>query len=222
MLSPGAVRWSSPAAMLSSAVSTPIHADPNLDANQRVPDPTLPGSQSQPRFPSTATRQRSSNINTTDPELEFQKTALSSCRSTISQQQAELKRLNECLDVRNKRIMNLESQVGHASDIISDRATTNDIPNDRLQSLSEKVEEIFRKFDKLENSHPVNNIVINSCSLGHAQSYLCHHSSTTGSNTGLGQGSNASSTGSHTDIEQESSDSTNSAQDTAPQEQTEL
>ena len=124
--------------------------------------------------------------------------------------------------------MNLESQVGHASDIISDRATTNDIPNDRLQSLSEKVEEIFRKFAKLENSHPLNNIVINSCSHGHAQSYLSHHSSTqtdsstTDSNTGMGQGSNASSTGSPTDIEQESSDSTNSAQDTAPQEQTEL
>ena len=56
MLSPAGVRWSSPAAMLSSAVSTPIHTDPNLDANQRVPNPTLLGSQSQPRFPSTATK----------------------------------------------------------------------------------------------------------------------------------------------------------------------
>ena len=124
--------------------------------------------------------------------------------------------------------MNLESQVGHASDIISARATTNDIPNDRLQSLSEKVEEISRKFAKLENSHPVNNIVINSCSHGHAQSHLSHHSSTQtdsstiGSNIGMGQGSNDSSSGRNTDKEQESSESTSSPQDIAPQEQAEL
>ena len=124
--------------------------------------------------------------------------------------------------------MNLESQVGHASDLISARVTTSDIPNDGLQSLSEKVEEIFRKLAKLENSNPVNNIVINSCSHGHAQSNLSHHSSThtdsstIGSNIGMGQGSNDSSLGSHTDKEQESSQSTSLHQDIAPQEQAEL
>ena len=74
------------------------------------------------RFPNVSTRQRTSNVNTLDPETEFLKTFFDSCRSTIVQQEAELKRLNECLDIRNKRVLLLESQVGIAADSLSSRS----------------------------------------------------------------------------------------------------
>ena len=130
------------------------------------PDHTMAshGSQTQvqPKFPSTSTRQRSSNINLGDPELEFLKTALSACRSTISQQEAELKRLNECLNIRNKRIIQLESQVGHASDYISARTPSPDVPESSLCAISEKLDLVTRKVERLETA-PSNNIVVNSC-----------------------------------------------------------
>ena len=118
--------------------------------------------QVQPKFPSTSTRQRSSNVNLGDPELEFLKTALSACRSTISQQEAELKRLNECLNIRNKRITQLESQVGHASDYISARTPPSDITESSLRAISEKLDLVTRKVERLETA-PSNNIVVNSC-----------------------------------------------------------
>ena len=52
-----------------------------------------------PRFPKNVTRQKSSNVNVTDPEKEFLNTAVNSCRSTIVQQETELKKLRESLDV---------------------------------------------------------------------------------------------------------------------------
>ena len=85
------------------------------------------------RFPTTATRQRSSNVNTIDAELEFHKTALNTCRSNIAQQEVELKRLKESIEIRNKRIMNLEAQVGHASDLFANR-NINDSSSDGLNS----------------------------------------------------------------------------------------
>ena len=58
------------------------------------------------RFPNNSTRQRKSNVVTLNPEIEFQKASLDACRSTIIQQEAEIKRLKEALDLRNKRQSN--------------------------------------------------------------------------------------------------------------------
>ena len=132
-----------------------------------------------PRFPSTNTRQRSSNIVVENPEIEFLKTALSSCRSTISQQEMELRRLKETLEIRNRRICNLETQVGQASDIIADRAP----PSQHNQNCCNKLEDLKNKIDivsmKLENfqaTQPSHSFVINSCHQN--TSNLKQHSST--------------------------------------------
>ena len=103
----------------------------------------------QPRYPSTNTRQRSSNVNVSNPELEFQRTALNALRSTVSQQEAEIKRLNECMDIRNKRIVQLESQVGHASDLLADRNTSNEVPEAGLKALADKVDGILIKLETI-------------------------------------------------------------------------
>ena len=141
--------------------------------------------QIQPRFPSTSTRQRSSNVNLGDPELEFLKTALSACRSTISQQEAELKRLNECLNIRNKRITQLELQVGHASDYISARNPPSHIPEHSLSVISEKLDILTRKVERQDAAVP-NRIVINSChptQQHHYQDHYTPQAQTTGTQT---------------------------------------
>ena len=76
----------------------------------------------------------------TEPEKEFHKAALDACRSTIVQQEADLKRLNESLDIRNKTIMQLESQVGVAKSYLASRdpSPPGNIPTaitDQLTSL---------------------------------------------------------------------------------------
>ena len=79
-------------------------ATPDL---QTVPGPAIPAASTstcQPIFPNNSTRQRSSNVPVTDPLREFEKTALDSFRATVIQQEADLKKANEALDVRNKRI----------------------------------------------------------------------------------------------------------------------
>ena len=93
--------------------------------------PTQQPTQPQTTFPNYSVRQRSTNIRLENPELEFQKTALSACRSTIAQQEAELKRLKESLDIRNKRILLLESQLGVASETIAARGEVD--PIDRAE-----------------------------------------------------------------------------------------
>ena len=55
----------------------------------------------QTRFPNNSIRQRNSNVAVTDPENDFLKTALDACRSNIVQQETELKKLTEGLDIRN-------------------------------------------------------------------------------------------------------------------------
>ena len=118
-----------------------------------------------PRFPTTSTRQRSSNVNVTDAEAEFNKTALNSCRSTITQQEAELKRLNECLVIRNKRILQLELQIGHASDVISSRDGQDDSNKQDNKALLQTIEKLADKISQLQNI-PSTNIVVNSCQTG--------------------------------------------------------
>ena len=103
-----------------------------------------------------------------NPELEFQKTALAACRSNIAQQEAEIKRLNECLVIRNKRILQLESQIGHASEFIAARDTSNEnTPDVPLQTVLSKLEYIENKLKTEHAATHSNNIVINSCQHDH-------------------------------------------------------
>ena len=126
-----------------------------------------------PKFPSNSIRQRSSNIAATDPEREFEKTALDSCRSTIAIQETELKRLKESMDIRNKQIMQLEGQIGHATSYISSRTSdahalssgsnltrTTDVES----ALQDSLKSVHSKLDLLAKaaSSPVNNININN------------------------------------------------------------
>ena len=110
---------------LSTARQNPVTSVPPDDATETVPltrDKDDPRNTDQPqRFPSNAIRQRKSNIAVLEPEKEFQKATIDACRSTITQQEAELKRLKESLDIRNGKIMQLESQVGLATSHLSRR-----------------------------------------------------------------------------------------------------
>ena len=72
------------------------------------------------KFPNNSIRQRSSNILSIDPEKEFLTASLDSCQSTIVQQETEIKRLKETLDIRNKKILQLQEQVGHAAEMVGD------------------------------------------------------------------------------------------------------
>ena len=67
------------------------------------------------------------------PEQEFQKAAIDACRSTIIQQEADIKTLKESLDIRNKKILQLESQVGSARSYMSSREMphVNDNPSNQ-------------------------------------------------------------------------------------------
>ena len=67
------------------------------------------------KFPSNSTRQRASNITVKEPEKEFLQTQLDSCRSTIVQQETDIKKLRESQDIRNKRLLQLEVQVGFSA-----------------------------------------------------------------------------------------------------------
>ena len=121
-----------------------------------------------PAFPSLNTRQRSSNINTENPDLEFQQTALSACRSTIAQQESEIKRLKEGLDIRNKRILQLESQIGEAADHIAGRDNIAYSATNGLQPILSRLNNIESKIASL-STQTSNNIVIHS---GMSQPYL--------------------------------------------------
>ena len=101
-------------------------------------------STSQPRkFPNNSIRQRNSNVATTNPEIEFLKTSLDACRSTIVQQEADIKRLNENIDLRNKRIMQLEGQVGVATTYLtSSSASVSPSSQEHLPVIIEQLKKI--------------------------------------------------------------------------------
>lgn len=129
---------------------------------QHTPLPPIPSQTPQPpaiRYPCGGVRQRSSNISVKDPEFEFQKTALDSCRSKIIQQESEMKKLKEALDLRNKKVMQLEAQVNPASEFIanSDGSTPS-------TSLQETMLLVLSRIETLCSTHnqPVNNISINN------------------------------------------------------------
>ena len=139
-----------------------------LEAPASVKEPnscTFESHSIQPRVHVNAKRQISSNVPLHNAELEFHKTALlASCRSTISQQEAELKRLKETLEIRTKRIIQLEQIVGYASDHISSRGTQNS-HDSNYDVLANRLDEVIKKIAQLNDrdSYPSNNFVINAC-----------------------------------------------------------
>ena len=131
--------------------SSPLYSQPG-------PTPTI---STDPVFPNYSIRQRSSNIRVENPDMDFLQTALTTCRSTISQQETEIKTLNESLSIRNKRIMQLEAQVGSAAESLASR----DTPSDAPANLEEKVDLIISKFEKIGSAS--NTININQCNHRH-------------------------------------------------------
>ena len=169
------------------------HTDIRLNpySKEFLPQPsqskqTLPTDRPQPptlKYPSAGVKQRSSNVKVTAPEKEFLQTALDSCRSTIIQQEADIKRLKECMDLRNKKIMQLEGQVNFASDCLAStdksNAPTSNKPTAYQTSCDcqESLKLIHSKLDSLSTlpKAPVNNIHINN---SHSYPKICPENQT--------------------------------------------
>ena len=149
-----------PAVLAPIALSGPV--TPTTGLNPSVPEftpapiPTI--TEAAPntiiRFPNNAIRQRGSNIAINNPEVEFLKTANDACRSTIVQQEAEIRRLRENLDVRNKKILQLEAQVGIATSHLSsrepDHAPINPITTaEQFRSLADSLHQVLVKLSAL-------------------------------------------------------------------------
>ena len=118
-----------------------------------------------PKLPSNAIRQRSSNVISSDPDKEFLKTALDTCRSNIAKQETELKKLKETLEIRNKKILQLEEQIGEAASYIGRRNTSDDATDgNTTQRLEDCILLLVSKLESSSNdtSSPVNNISIYS------------------------------------------------------------
>ena len=122
------------------------------------------------KFPNNSIRQRSSNITLDDPEKEFNKTALDTCRGTIVTQEAELKKLKEGMEIRNKKIMQLEDQVSHASTYIASRnppevgysiPINSNTTSSHAPELQHALNSIASKLESL-SSPPASNIHINN------------------------------------------------------------
>ena len=156
-----------PAALLTNESTPAQNSASNIPTVQIPPTTTTV-----PRLPNSGSRQRTSNITVNNAELEFNKTALSACRSTISQQEMELRRLKENIEIRNKRINQLEAQVSHATDFIASRETSKDSDEDRLGAIADKVERLAESVGNLRVSNPAHSIVINSCSTN--PNPVCH------------------------------------------------
>ena len=70
--------------------------------------------------------------------------------------------------MRNKRITQLEAQVGHASDLFADRSTSTDTPSDKLKAVADKVDAISLILERLQAVPSSNSIIVNSCHQGHS------------------------------------------------------
>ena len=119
------------------------------------------------KFPNTNARQRSSNVITENPELEFLRTALNSCRSNIIQQEADIKRLNETLTIRNRRIIQLEDQIKSAADTIASRTNETPVSNSNCSKHVDAVADIlYSKLALMMSSSTAgttnNNIFVNA------------------------------------------------------------
>ena len=76
-----------------------------------------------------------------------------------------MRRQKEGLDIRNKRIMQLEDQVGYSSEYIAGRDCSK-VATDNLLTMKtviDKLDSIEHKLCNIPAHHPANNIVINSC-----------------------------------------------------------
>ena len=124
--------------------------------NQNIQPDTQSAQQTQIR-PSRNSRQRGTNVGTTDPQYEFLQTALDTCRSTITQQETEIKKLKESLNIRTKRVMQLESQVGEAANYISSRK-----PPDKDSTGFTDINKLGEKIDLLISKLHAPNITINN------------------------------------------------------------
>ena len=74
--------------------------------------------------------------------------------------------------------MQLEAQVGHASEFILARSApqTQDISEVSLKLLSDKISDLTRRLERIDHHSPANNIVINTCQSG--SQHARQHSST--------------------------------------------
>ena len=151
--------------------SDPSSTDPLTIQTSQTNIPTIT------KFPNNSVRQRKSNVAILEPEVEFQKAAIDACRSTIAQQEAELKRLNECLDLRNKKIIQLESQIGVARSFVASREIHPDIsresasldPSTNLtSSLSLLLSKLTKVVDNLTPRTSSVNVYNSSCHISKA------------------------------------------------------
>ena len=68
------------------------------------------------------------------------------------------------MDIRNKKIMQLEAQIGHASDLFATRDTANDSNDSVNRKLLEALDRLMEKMSQ-QIYNPSNNIVINACGM---------------------------------------------------------
>ena len=106
---------------------------------------------------------------------------IDTCRSTVAQQEAEIKKLKESLSVRNKRVIQLESQVGEAANQIAGRHSVepSTIPDPATSKLEET---LIRIMSKLEQPQPVITINNNQNGLPAAKPSQSNQSSQTSCN----------------------------------------
>ena len=151
-----------------------LHAHPlvSLNTAPTIIPPPVPGMSNpstvtqQRRFPSNAIRQRNSTVAALNPEAEFQKTTIDACRSTIVQQEADIKILTESLDVRTKKVLQLEGQVGMATNYLSSRdantsSNSEAITTDQLDSLCSSLNLLLVKMSALPEVLPSKTQVVN-------------------------------------------------------------
>ena len=129
-------------------VLNPLPLSPFQSSLSTTLHPHTGTSQSQ-RFPSNIIRQRKSNVAVLEPEKEFQQAAIDACRSTIAQQEADLKKLNEAMDIRNKKVMQLERQVGVATSYLSSREGNQDNSTNVTDQLAAMIASLNKLITKL-------------------------------------------------------------------------
>ena len=92
------------------------------------------------------------------------KTSLNACRSTIIQQETEIKRLTEALSIRERRILQLETQVKTSADVIASR-NVESLADNSMTNIDTKLTLLTQRIDALTmstSSSPSNNIYINN------------------------------------------------------------
>ena len=104
----------------------------------------LPASNPDKIIPSA--RHRKSNIKVDNPETEFLKCQLDSCRGIIAQREAELKKVKESETLKAKRIMKHESQLQEAINLINksspptqEQTQNQDAGNETPRNASENI-----------------------------------------------------------------------------------